>query len=77
MSVRCLFSFNPRSCRRAEEEDEEEEEEDIQCGWNACSQRTPSPALSAPLVPTATNPGVSMTPCGVWMRPTRAADFVL
>lgn len=23
---------------------------------------------------TGTNPGVSMTPCGVWMRPTRASD---
>lgn len=33
-----------------------------------------STALRAALVPTATKPGVSMTPCGVWILPTRAAE---
>ena len=32
-------------------------------------------AFIAAFVPTGTKPGVSMTPCGVWMRPTRARDF--
>ena len=27
-------------------------------------------------MPTATKLGVSITPCGVWMRPTRARDLV-
>mmetsp|Transcript_7559 Transcript_7559/g.22415 ORF Transcript_7559/g.22415 Transcript_7559/m.22415 type:complete len:255 (-) Transcript_7559:190-954(-) len=31
-------------------------------------------ALSAAFVPTGTKQGVSMTPWGVWMRPTRARD---
>mmetsp|Transcript_33861 Transcript_33861/g.112959 ORF Transcript_33861/g.112959 Transcript_33861/m.112959 type:complete len:262 (+) Transcript_33861:585-1370(+) len=30
--------------------------------------------LSAAFVPTGTKHGVSMTPCGVWMRPTRARE---
>ena len=34
--------------------------------WSAC--------LSAPLVATATNPGVLITPCGVWILPTRARE---
>ena len=28
-------------------------------------------------MPTGTNAGVSIVPCGVWMRPTRAADLEL
>ena len=31
-------------------------------------------ALSAPLVPTGTKHGVLMTPCGVWILPTRARE---
>ena len=33
-----------------------------------------STALSAPLVPTGTNAGVWMTPCGVVILPTRARE---
>ena len=35
-----------------------------------------STCLSAAFVPTGTKPGVSMTPCGVWIRPT-CGDTVL
>lgn len=43
----------------------------------SASAQGPSTAFRAALVPTATKPGVSMVPCGVWMRPTRAPDLLL
>ena len=36
--------------------------------WSTC--------LSAAFVPTGTKPGVSMTPCGVWIRPTCGATVL-
>ena len=43
--------------------------------WPSASAWGPSTPLSAALVPTATNPGVSMGPWGVWILPTRAPDL--
>mmetsp|Transcript_36211 Transcript_36211/g.116270 ORF Transcript_36211/g.116270 Transcript_36211/m.116270 type:complete len:225 (+) Transcript_36211:1030-1704(+) len=42
----------------------------VPASW-LCRSSTP---LSAPLVPTGTKAGVSITPCGVVIRPTRARD---
>lgn len=39
------------------------------------SAHGPSTAFKAALVPTATKPGVSTTPCGVCSLPTRAPDL--
>ncbi len=45
--------------------------------WPAAFPQSWSTALRAPLVATATNPGVLTMPCGVWIRPTRAREPAL
>ena len=46
----------------------------VRAASSASTDCRSSTALSAPLVPTGTNAGVWMTPCGVVILPTRARE---